>query len=133
MPDPNAAMGVPGASPAPQALSLTAPPSGAPAADEQPASGEKEQAKANVQIALMLLEQTLPIIGSDGEEGKAILSAISTLAKKFGGQKSKDLAPAELMQMMASMPEEYKQGMSAGQGQPEGIPGGPHAPANLGV
>lgn len=132
MPDNSEMMGVPtGGSPSPSAPSPSAPPSGAPASGEQPASGEKEQAKANVQIALMLLEQTLPQLGSDSDEGKDVLKAISALSKSFQGKKSKDLVPAELMQLMSSMPEEYKQQMAAGQQQPEGIPSGPHVPANM--
>lgn len=130
MPEIDQMSGVPGGSPPPSAPSPTAPPSGAPASGDQPASGEIEQAKANVQIALMLLEQTLPLMGSESEEGKDVLKAITALSRSFQGKKSKDLVPAELMQLISSMPDEYKKA-AGGQGQPEGIPGGPHVPANL--
>lgn len=86
-------------------------PSGTPSGDVVKPGGDIELAKANVLIALAHLEKQLPLLGSDSEEGKALLSAISTLSKKFSGKKSEDLAPAELMQLMASQPDSVKQQM----------------------
>jgi hypothetical protein len=83
-------------------------------------------------IAVAHLEKQLPLLGTDSEEGKALLSALSTLSKKFSGKKSEDLAPAELMQLMSSQPDSVKQAMmkemaaSMQQQQPPqgGAPGG---------
>ena len=100
-------------------------PSGTPSGDAVKPEGDIELAKANVLIALSHLEKQLPLLGSDSEEGKAVLSAISALSKKFSGKKSEDLAPAELMQLMASQPDAVKQQMmkemgGAGGGAPGG-------------
>lgn len=84
-------------------------PSGTPSGDAVPPGGEKEIAMANVMIAVAHLEKQLPLLGTDSEEGKALLSALSTLSKKFSGKKSEDLAPAELMQLMGSQPDSIQQ------------------------
>lgn len=108
-------------------------PSGTPSSGDVKPSGEIETAKANVLIALQHLEKQLPLLGSDSEEGKALLSAISTLSKKFSGKKSEDLAPAELMSLMGSQPDAVKQQMmkemASGQGGPPDL-GGPGAQAS---
>jgi hypothetical protein len=117
--------GVTGDQPPPQ-TTPTAPPAGTPDAAPQKNSGAIEQAKANVQIALTMLEQTLPMLGSDNDEGKAVLGAITQLSKRFGGKKSGDLAPAEIMQLISSMPDQYKQQIAAGMGggKPQAPQGG---------
>lgn len=102
-------------------------PSGTPSGDAVQPKGDIEVAKANVLIALSHLEKQLPLIGSDSEEGKALLSAISTLSKKFSGKKSEDLAPAELMSLMGSQPDAVKQAMmkEMGGGAAAAMPGAP--------
>jgi len=110
-------------------------PSGTPSGGEVNPGGDIEMAKANVLIALSHLEKQLPLLGSDSEEGKALLSAISTLSKKFSGKKSEDLAPSELMSLMGSQPDAVKQAMmkqmaGAAQGIPPDLGGpGPYASA----
>ena len=73
----------------------------------QPAQGEKQSAMVNVSIAMDLLEQTLPALGSESEEGKSVLQCLTALSKKFGHSRSKsqELVPAELMQLMSQMPQ----------------------------
>ena len=97
------------------------PAAGAPMSTPQPAQGEKQSAMVNVSIAMDLLEQTLPALGSESEEGRAILSCLSGLSKKFGSTRSKsqELVPAELMQLFGSMPK------PGGMGGPPGMGGGP--------
>jgi len=85
-----------------------APPAGTPAANEHEKKGETEQAKANVQMAVHILEQSLPLLGSDSEEGASVLKALSMLSKSFAGKKSADLVPAEQMQAIAGMPDTIK-------------------------
>jgi hypothetical protein len=79
-----------------------------------------------------LLEQVLPSLGSESEEGQTVLDVLGKLSKKFGHTraKSQELVPAELMQLMQSMPQ--MGGMSPeakamGQ-QPMQMPGGGGAP-----
>jgi hypothetical protein len=100
-------------------------PTGTPSGDAAPAAGEMELAKANVSIAISLLEKQIPLLGTNTEEGKALLSALSTLSKKFSGQKSEDLAPAELMQVMSAQPDGYKKSMMQEMGSGGMPPGTP--------
>ena len=53
-----------------------APPMGAPMSTPEPKMGNKEAAMINLSMAQDLLEQSLPAVGSDSEEGKSILNAI---------------------------------------------------------
>lgn len=104
-------------------------PTGSPMATPQPAEGEKQNAMVNVNLAMDLLEQTLPNLGSESEEGQVVVQVLSVLGKKFGHtkQKSQELIPAELMQLMQSLPQAG--GMSpehkAMGGQPMSMPGMP--------
>ena len=80
-----------------------------------------------VQQATDLLEQALPAFGSESEEGRVILGALAAIGKKFGGAeraKSKELMPAELMNLIASLPQGpggMKPPMPGG-GAPGGMP-----------
>jgi len=128
----------------------SAPPTGSPESGVVKPEGEIEQARANVQIAMSILEQSLPILGGDSEEGRAVHSSLGSLYKKFAGKKSQDLVPAELMNIVSGMPDMYKDkmmkeppapGQNAGAGAPPpgfeqmmqggGIMNGPHIPANI--
>jgi hypothetical protein len=93
-----------GEPPVPESVPSTA--GGAPMSTPQPANGDKQSAMVNVSLAMDLLEQTLPNLGSESEEGRAVLSVLSALSKKFGQQRAKaqGLQPAELQQLMASLP-----------------------------
>jgi hypothetical protein len=105
-----AAPGGPGSAP-------MAPPAGTPAMSDQKASGEIEQAKANVQMAMQILEQALPQLGSDSDEGATVLKALSMMSKTFAGKKQQDLVPAELMQLLSGMPDQNKQQVMAEMGK----------------
>lgn len=120
MPDENATMmGVSGATPAPTASPM-APPAGTPSGQDVPAKGEIEQAKANVQMAITMLEQSLPILGSSSPEGQAVIKSVAGLSKTFGSSRSQDLVPQQLLQAMSSMPDSIKQqaGAEMNAGQP---------------
>jgi hypothetical protein len=93
----------------------------------QPNEGEKQAAKVKVQQAMDLLEQTLPEFGSESEEGAAVLQVLSSLGKKFGGAeraRSKELMPAEIMNLVASLPRGpggvHPGGAGGGMPQPPG-------------
>ena len=122
------AMNSPAAQPgAPGAAQPGAAPGGSPMSTPQPGAGEKQSAMVNVSIAMDLLEQTLPALGSESEEGQAVLNVLGALSKKFGHTKAKsqELVPAELMQLMSSLPQAG--GMSpeakAMGGKPMPVPG----------
>lgn len=82
-------------------------PVSAPMSTPEPKAGEKQNALINVSLAMDLLEQTLPPLGSETEEGQTVLGVLKTLSSKFGAtrSKSKELVPAELMQLMQNLPQ----------------------------
>lgn len=71
----------------------------------QDKEGLKEAARINVHIAMNMLEQALPVFGSETKEGKAILKHLSGLGKDFGDSDTSDLHPAELRQLVGAMPQ----------------------------
>lgn len=94
----------------PNPMSAAAPsneaPGGGPMSTPGPKEGEIQKARVNISMVFQLLEQSLPAFGSQSEEGKSVLQALSTLTKKFGKdrQKADQLIPAELMQLVQSVP-----------------------------
>lgn len=84
------------------------PPIGAPMSGPSPAAGDKQGATLKVQQAMDLLEQALPDFGSESDEGGEIIKTLGSLGKKFGGAdraRSKELMPAELMNLLSSLPQ----------------------------
>lgn len=84
-----------------------APPMGAPMSTPEPKMGNREAAMINVSMALDLLEQSLPAIGSETAEGKQILAAIRTMTGLLGPKKEKtaELQPAEILQLLQTLPQ----------------------------
>lgn len=95
------------AMPAPPQLGGDTGPTGSPMSTPQPNHGEKQTAYVNISLAADLIEQAMPSIGSETEEGQALLDVLGKLSKTFGHtkQKSKELVPAELMQLMSALPQ----------------------------
>ena len=58
-------------------------------------------------MALDLIEQSLPALGSDSEEGKKALDAIRVLNGLMGPRKGKinELQQSEILQMLQSLPQ----------------------------
>lgn len=105
------------------------PPIAAPMSTPEPKMGSREAAMINIGMALDLIEQSLPALGSDSEEGQKALDAIRVLNGVMGPRKGKtnELQQAEILQMLQSLPQ-------AGGATPEGraiaqapIPGMPPA------
>jgi hypothetical protein len=95
----------------------------------EPKMGSKEAAMINLGMAMDLLEQSLPALGSESEEGQKALNAIRVLNGILGQRKSKtnELQQSEILQMLQTLPQ-------AGGASPEGramaqapIPGMPPA------
>jgi hypothetical protein len=82
----------------------------------QKPAGQQEGAKVDCLMAVKMLEKALPAFGSAGEEGKAILKAISALGKAFGKEEgsTEELMPAEIKQML--------QGLAGPGAPPKGAP-----------
>lgn len=83
------------------------PPMGAPMSTPEPKAGEREAAMINVSMALDLIEQALPALGSESVEGKKLLSALSTLTGILGPRKQKtgELQNAEILQLLQNLPQ----------------------------
>ena len=101
--------------PGPNMSDAEVPPMGSPMSTPEPKMGSKEAARINLGMAQDLLEQSLPALGSDSEEGKATLAAISAINKILGARKNKtnELQQSEILQMLQTLPQ-------AGGGTPEG-------------
>lgn len=105
------------------------PPMASPMSTPEPKMGSKEAAMINLGMAMDLLEQSLPALGSETEEGQKALNAIRVLNGILGQRKNKtnELQQSEILQMLQTLPQ-------AGGASPEGkamaqapIPGMPPA------
>ena len=83
------------------------PPMASPMLTPEDKKGDQASAKINVQMAMDLMQQALPAFGSESEEGKRILQVLGSLARVFGETeaKTKELIPAEIIQMIQSLPQ----------------------------
>ena len=113
-----AAAGTP--TPAPEATAgamsdAETPPMASPMSTPEPMMGSKEAALINISMAMDLLEQSLPALGSESAEGQKALNAIRQLSGLIGPRKSKtnELQQSEILQMLQTLPQ-------AGGATPEG-------------
>ena len=85
----------------------SAPPMGSPMSTPEPKMGNREAAMINISMAMDLLEQTLPALGSESPEGQKVLSALRTMTTVIGPKKAKtnELQPNEIMQMLQTLPQ----------------------------
>lgn len=86
--------------------SLTAPmPS--PMSTPEPQEGNMEQARLNVMMGLDLLQEALKTFGMESEEGKTLSKVVSDITTKFGERESetRQLMPAEIMQLISTLPQ----------------------------
>jgi len=83
------------------------PPMGAPMMTPEPKMGDKEAAMINVGLALDLLEQSLPAIGSNSPEGNKIMSAVRALTGMIQPRQVKvdQLKNAEILQLLQNLPQ----------------------------
>ena len=94
--------------------STTAPMS-APMSTPEPKMGNREGALVNISMAMDLIEQALPSLGSESPEGQKALNAIRALSGLIGTRKQKtgELQQSEIIQMLQNLPQ-------AGGATPEG-------------
>lgn len=125
----NAPMPVPQAPPPGAMSDAETPPMASPMSTPEPKMGTKEAALINISMAMDLLEQSLPALGSESAEGQKALNAIRQLSGLIGPRKGKtnELQQSEILQMLQTLPQ-------AGGATPEGkamaqapIPGMPPA------
>lgn len=134
MPDPtDQSMGTPdmGGAPEPQPQAppgqpTGAPPgpSGAPMLGPNKQAGKSASARIQVQVAIKSLMMAAAQIGVMGEEGRAILDAISKLSKVFGKTEdsSKSLMPAEIAQILSQAKPGAMNPALAGAVRPQAAP-----------
>lgn len=125
----SAGVGMPTPEPQPGLSNQETPPMGAPMSTDEPKFGTREGAMINLGMAMDLIEQSLPALGSESEEGQRALAAIRSLTAALGPRKNKtnELQQSEILQMLQTLPQ-------AGGATPEmramtaaptpGIPGG---------
>ena len=85
----------------------TTPPMASPMSTPEPKMGSKAAANINIQMAMDMLEQSLPALGSESEEGQQIMKSLASLHKMFGKReaKNRELIPAEILQMIQTLPQ----------------------------
>jgi len=106
---------------------MTPPPMPSPMSTPEPKAGNREAAMINVSMALDLIEQSLPAIGSETPEGASLMQALSKLSTVLGPKKQKtgELQRAEILQLLQNLPQ-------AGGGTPLSQAIG-QSPPNLGL
>jgi hypothetical protein len=107
--------GTPPASTEASMSDASTPPMSAPMSTPEPKMGNKEGALVNISMAMDLIEQALPSLGSESEEGQKALAAIRSLTGLLGPKKQKtdSLQQSEILQMLQNLPQ-------AGGATPEG-------------
>jgi hypothetical protein len=107
--------GTPPVSPEASMSDASTPPMSAPMSTPEPKMGNKEGALVNISMAMDLIEQALPSLGSESEEGQKALAAIRSLTGVLGQKKQKtgELQQSEIIQMLQNLPQ-------AGGATPEG-------------
>jgi hypothetical protein len=93
----------------------TTAPMSAPMSTPEPKMGNREGALVNISMAMDLIEQALPSLGSESVEGQKALAAIRALTGLIGPRKQKtnELQQSEIIQMLQNLPQ-------AGGATPEG-------------
>lgn len=92
-------------------------PLGAPMTTPQENAGDQQAAFTQISMAMDMLEKALPAFGSETDQGKSLLGALTQLTKGFGQQRQggADLIPAELQQLLQGLkPSPEQQAMAGG-------------------
>lgn len=93
--------------PPPAEQGADTPPMASPMSTPEPKKGEQERARLNVLMALDLLQQSMSFFEPKSKEAGAIESVISDLTRAFGEreQSLRQMMPAEIMQMIETLPQ----------------------------
>lgn len=70
-----------------------------PMAQPSPNEGGRQMGMVNVESAMQMLEQAIAELGSNTEEGKAVLEALTKLAKHFNRPQAAELVPAQVIEL----------------------------------
>ena len=104
--------GQPGAGPpgmppgaAPPSGPREVPPAAAPMNNPSAKQGQRTAAMSKVEIAVTMLSQALPDLGTGSAEHQAVLKVLNQLSRITAKRDSSDLVPAQVMQMVRGMPQ----------------------------
>lgn len=122
------------AAPTPGMSGADTEPMASPMSTPEPKMGSKEAAMINIGMAMDLIEQSLPAIGSESEEGQKAIAAIRALTGLVGPRKGRinELQQSEILQMLQSLPQAggaTPEGMALGAAPLPGMPPGGMPPA----
>lgn len=70
-----------------------------PMAQPSPNEGGRQMGMVNVESAMQMLEQSIAELGSNTEEGKAVLEALTKLSKLFNRPQAAELVPAQILEL----------------------------------
>lgn len=94
--------------PADQSMSdASTAPMSSPMSTPEPKMGNREAAMVNLSMAMDLIEQSLPALGSESPEGQKALGVLRVLSGVLGPKKDKtgDLQRSEILQMLQTLPQ----------------------------
>ena len=82
-------------------------PMSSPMSTPEPKMGSKEAAMVNLSMAMDLIEQSLPALGSESAEGQKALAVLRVLSGVLGPKKDKtgDLQRSEILQLLQTLPQ----------------------------
>ena len=82
-------------------------PMAAPMSTPEPKMGSKEGALINLSMALDLIQQAIPALGAESEQGTKAMAAVKALHGVLGASKPRtdELQSAEIMQLLGSLPK----------------------------
>jgi hypothetical protein len=82
-------------------------PMASPMSTPEPKMGSKEGALVNLSMALDLIQQAIPSLGAESDEGKKAMLVAKGLNGILGPGKPRtdELQPAEIMQLLGSLPK----------------------------
>lgn len=85
----------------------TTPPMGSPMMTPEPKMGNREGALINVNVALQLLEQSLPALGAESKEGVKVMAALKSLTGLMQPRQAQtdQLMNAEILQLLQNLPQ----------------------------
>jgi hypothetical protein len=90
-------------------------PMASPMSTPEPKMGNREGALVNLGLAMDLIEQSLPALGTGSPEATKVMTALRTLSGVVGGKRESvnELKQSEILQMLQTLPQ-------AGGATPEG-------------
>lgn len=82
-------------------------PMASPMSTPEPKMGSREGALVNLSMALDLIEQAIPALGSESAEGQRAMAAMRSLSGLLGPKKARtnELQPAEILALLGNLPQ----------------------------